>query len=900
MDKSRTRTSNAGSPVHETKTLEVPIPARRMGLSANRQQRGTVNNIIKGKRMTTKYNYNSQDFSNGAITQATLPSINMNSSIQEEVHNHLSQRTLKWELLACLYHHGKNFLDDYVYTTDPPTSVGSGYSGDVTLCRRRERVAVSQNMETSVRCVKVFSMQQMGPDRAEKLKNEAIIHLSLEHPHIARLFDVYDDENEVSLVMQYCSGGTLEEAQQARGKYSEEEFRDVAVQMLRAVSYIHEMGIAHRDIKPRNWVYEADGATIKLIDFGFSAKGFNTQGTDVQGCLGTLGYLAPEVVRAAMSKDASYNEKCDIWSLGVVFYELLSGEPAFHKEQGFCDGYTQEVVLRDIDDVTEKKIEELLEEVNEDARPFLRRMLVKDPAQRPSARDLLYDPYLSEARQLLFEPPTAMPVTVVLERLRAHSCSSKTTRSWVLAVARSPTHLPWKDFLVLRNTFKRFDARSLLGSVNLENFLSVVMKDHQANEDYGEELEAQVRDIWATLCGKGESLSYCEFLAVLLPPIDDAFEDVGPHSSRHRCSKGLSQAFGSDGSFKARSSGFDSPGLWQDLTEELPTYWDPSFPVSAFLPLLQDYQKERKVPVFAEDVPTWEIVKAMCRTHHRWVLVRYDNGQCAFLDLLDLNHKLVEMCHRPGDISNQVETSVAMARITALPAGMLANYSGQSRFVPMDVNTPLRKILHLMADTRSRIRRVPIINEKEEILHIFCCNDFLEIALQFTGPIEVMKSRAAKTFDHRSSIMEVSVQNDDKLLNALRVMDKERVPVCLVTSREFSGDMGGVVASSVVSLADIKWTINADDFSILDNSVHNFGTWRVSFIDSKVDLKLRQQRLRRFNVISFDAGESLHTLACRLLASKLQRIFLSSDELARIVGIVSARDILAEILDHVS
>jgi len=241
-----------------------------------------------------------------------------------------------------------------------------------------------------------------------------------------------------------------------------------------------------------------------------------------------------------------------------------------------------------------------------------------------------------------------------------------------------------------------------------------------------------------------------------------------------------------------------------------------------------------------------------------------------------------------------------MDRISSLPGGMLANYSGQSRFVPVDVNTPLRKILHLMADTRSRIRRVPIVDSNNEIIHIFCCHDFLEIALQFTGPIEVLKSRAARTFDRRNTMMEVSVQNEDKFIDALRVMDRERVPVCLTTSRELSGDLGGLVASSVVSVADIKWVFVANEFSILDNTVQNFGTWRSNFINGKMDLMLRQQRLRRFNVVSFQAGECLHTLASRLLSSKLQRIFLSSDELARIVGVVSARDILAEVLDQVS
>merc|ERR1712050_511158 len=103
------------------------------------------------------------------------------------------------------------------------------------------------------------------------------------------------------------------------------------------------------------------------------------------GAVGSLGYLAPEVVHCIGDKEAEYNEKCDIWSLGAVFFELLVGWPAFEEEQGSCQGYTEEVVLGKIHDITPDDVQRLMEEVEAasgGAAAFLQRMLTVDPEAR--------------------------------------------------------------------------------------------------------------------------------------------------------------------------------------------------------------------------------------------------------------------------------------------------------------------------------------------------------------------------------------------------------------------------------------------------------------------------------------------------------------------------------------
>ena len=159
--------------------------------------------------------------------------------ISNEVSGLVSQRKLSLELVACLTHWNKNFLDHYEYTADPPVVVGRGFSGDVVLCQRRNARDFGGRPQNSLRCVKRFNLTSMKPDHLEKLKNEAVIYLSLEHPHIARLFDVYEDDEELSLVMQYCGGGTLQDVLRSKGPFPEPDFKQAAVQMLRVLNYVH-------------------------------------------------------------------------------------------------------------------------------------------------------------------------------------------------------------------------------------------------------------------------------------------------------------------------------------------------------------------------------------------------------------------------------------------------------------------------------------------------------------------------------------------------------------------------------------------------------------------------------------------------------------------------------------
>jgi serine/threonine protein kinase/CBS domain-containing protein len=740
----------------------------------------------------------------------------------------------------------------------------------------------------------------MEEGKLEKLKNEVTIHLSLEHPHIARLFDVFETTDEVCFVMQYCSGGTLAAALLSRGAFTEDEFQDVAVPMLAAMNYIHGMGIVHRDIKPSNWVFEEDGVTIKLIDFGFSVK--SCVGGDLQGRLGTLGYLAPEVASSCLG-GSNYTEKCDIWSLGVVFTELLKGWAAFYMERGLCDGYTEDIILRNIQEITDEDIEALLDDIPESAVPFICSLLTKDAAARPSAHQVLADSYLQRGRQKFLNPPRALPLDVVMARFRKHACASKTSRAWLLAVARSPTCLPWSEFTALRETFKMFDAGDLSGTINFDAFQTVMRRyvtdshldpvneegspTSQKNGPNSSEYEtaahqdldvssgsitesedfsmAEIEVVWNAVCGSQDSLSYCEFLAALLPPIEDVFEDATP------CKP---------------------PQLSLDSLEAGHA-WEPKNPISAFLPLLES--SRRLVPIIDAGMPVAHVVRSMSDSHQRWVIVEYVNEERVFFELHDINRKLCEMLQGSD---SKVLPSEAMAHIAQMAVGDLANCSKRSLYKLTAPDTSLCDVLRLMR--KSSVRRVPISKEdSSEVLHVFSRPDFLRIATCCERPTTVLKSHAARVFDDRDKIIQKSVLHDDTVVNAFRLMDREGCTICPATSQELSGNLGGIVAINVISVADLKWVLCSGQFGILDRSVEDFISWKGNVASANLDQIMRNERLGRFNVVSVRAGDSLHMLAQRLVESKLPGLFLSSEEIARIIGIVTPRDILVEIFDQI-
>lgn len=164
-----------------------------------------------------------------------------------------------------------------------------------------------------------------NPDKLKEIVNEIELLKTMDHPNIVKIFEFYSTKDGYFLITEYCSGGELFDRIIKQKKFEEAQAAYILYQLLYAVFYCHNLNILHRDLKPENILIESEEPNnfinIKVIDFG-TAKIFDKNKSENK-VIGSAYYIAPEVL------NSKYNEKCDIWSCGVILYILLSGRPPF-------------------------------------------------------------------------------------------------------------------------------------------------------------------------------------------------------------------------------------------------------------------------------------------------------------------------------------------------------------------------------------------------------------------------------------------------------------------------------------------------------------------------------------------------------------------------------------------
>jgi serine/threonine-protein kinase len=249
--------------------------------------------------------------------------------------------------------------------------IGAGGMGEVYR-------AVHSKIERVV-AVKILKNADQDPRFIQRFLNEARIQSRLNHPHVATLYDFLECEGRLCIIMEYVDGQTVAERIRAMRRLPLLEALTVFQAVVEAIHYIHSQGIVHRDIKSGNVKINSTGQ-VKLLDFGIAKSDLTPSLTMSGGVVGTLQYLSPEQLKGGVADACS-----DIWALGVLLYEMVTGQMPFEAK-------TIGDLYESVSKATYAQPSVLNPSVPRGVEAVIARCLKRNPADRyPSARHLLQD-----------------------------------------------------------------------------------------------------------------------------------------------------------------------------------------------------------------------------------------------------------------------------------------------------------------------------------------------------------------------------------------------------------------------------------------------------------------------------------------------------------------------------
>ncbi|CAK0824598.1 unnamed protein product [Prorocentrum cordatum] len=369
---------------------------------------------------------------------------------------------------------------------------GVGHGGQVHVATRRGLPRGRQRY-----AIKAFDIANASENSRKRWAEEVEVFLYMDHPHIARLYDVYDHGDKLYLAMELMEGGELFDRVVKQRALAELEAVDSTTQILWGSAVLHSHNVVHRDLKLENIVFDKQGSSIlKLIDFGFSR--IWEPGVNMDAELGTPGYMAPEVL------SGSYTSQCDLWSVGVIVFTMLSGYAPF---PGTRAEQKTNVKLGRFHMCPKRWAK-----VSRDAQEFTKSLLVVDPSRRLSAQSAMDHPWISRKREKMKLDSS------VVKALREFVQASKFRRCCLEMIAWT---LSSEERAKVLRYFRMMDQNKQ-GTITLTE-LQTALK-HKFKVD-----DAEIQQIFNTMdTNNDREIHYSDFLAAMV----STHIDVGDHHLR--------------------------------------------------------------------------------------------------------------------------------------------------------------------------------------------------------------------------------------------------------------------------------------------------------------------------------------------------------------------------------
>lgn len=331
----------------------------------------------------------------------------------------------------------------------------------------------------------------------------------LDHPHILRLYATFEDDTNIYMSSEMCSGGEFFETLEEAGYLAESACKCLFKQILSAVNYLHCKSFCHRDLKPENFLVPKkmesyEQLHLKLIDFG-SAKNFHDFALITKVC--TAHYVAPDVLKHG---EVAYTEKVDIWSCGVILYMMLCGCMPFHHEN------SQQLLRLIKKGKYEFKPQGVWDCVSDDAKAFVPQMLQVNVAKRLTAGQALYNKWCrnKDADNVLSNEMH----TKMAKQMQAFVQHNRLKRIALQVIAR---FINDDSIEKMRNIFINVDT-DCDGALTKSE-----MEDAFRKLEVGEELLQEMREIMIGLDLDGSGcIEYTEFIAATMTQEQYANEDV--------------------------------------------------------------------------------------------------------------------------------------------------------------------------------------------------------------------------------------------------------------------------------------------------------------------------------------------------------------------------------------